>query len=121
LPSPLSVENYFVTSSNLTDTEFAVSLTKNGAPVVITNAGTGTHSYAPVGITLSQTRENYNYLDFTIFQPGEYTDDFATGQVCTISVADPTEISLVGHPFVENDVIKFTTTGTLPAGIIYTI
>ena len=121
LPSPLSAdETYYVLPSNLTETQFSISTQKNGVPVSITTAGSGTHSYSPVGITLTNTRENYNYIDLTVLSPGEFISSTPTGTTCTISIANPAVITLTSHGFVAGDVIKFTTTGALPTGLSIT-
>lgn len=110
-------EIYYVSANGLTETEFKVSIQKNGPPVSITSTGSGTHRYNIDGLTITQTRENYNYIDITVYTPGDYISTTPSGQVCTISVANPAVITLASHGFVQGDVIKFTTTGTLPSGI----
>jgi len=118
LPSPLLVgETYFVLPTNLTETQFSISTQKNGAAESIITAGSGVHSYAIVGLTLTQTRENYDYIDITVFQPGEFIASTPTGTTCTISIANPAVVSLTSHGFSAGDVIKFTTTGALPTGL----
>jgi hypothetical protein len=118
LPAPLLAgETYFVTSSGLTETEFRVSAIKNGPQVSITTAGSGTHRYNIVGLTLTNMRENYDYIDLTILNPGEFISSAPTGTTCTISIANPAVVTLASHGFVAGDVIKFTTTGALPGGI----
>jgi hypothetical protein len=118
LPAPLLAgETYFVTSSGLTETEFRVSAIKNGPQISITTAGTGTHRYNIVGLTLTNMRENYDYVDLTVLNPGEFISATPTGSTCTISIANPAEVTLNSHGFVAGDVIKFTTTGALPTGI----
>jgi hypothetical protein len=118
LPAPLLVgETYFVLPTNLTETQFSISTQKNGAAESIITAGSGVHSYAIVGLTLTQTRENYDYIDITVFQPGEFIASTPTGTTCTISIANPAVVSLTSHGFSAGDVIKFTTTGALPTGL----
>jgi hypothetical protein len=118
LPAPLLVgETYFVSPTNLTETQFSISTQKNGSSVSITTAGSGVQSYSIVGLTLTQTRENYDYIDITVFQPGEFISSTPTGTTCTISIANPAVVSLNSHGFNNGDVIKFTTTGALPAGM----
>ena len=118
LPAPLLVgETYYVLPTNLTETQFSISTQKNGAAVSITTAGSGIHRYNIVGLTLTQTRENYNYIDITVFQPGDFITLTPTGTTCTISIANPAVVTLVGHGFSAGDVIKFTTTGALPTGM----
>ena len=118
LPAPIVAgQTYYVLPTNLTETQFSFSEQQNGAAVSITTAGSGVHTYEPVGITLTQTRENYNYIDLTVFNPGEYITATPVGTVCTISIANPAVITLVGHGFVAGDAIKFTTTGATPTGV----
>jgi len=109
--------DYYVSANGLTETEFKVTLIKNGVPVSITSAGSGTHRYNISGLTTTQTRENYNYIDITVFTPGDYVSTTPSGQVCTISVANPAVISLTSHGFTAGSVVKFTSTGNLPTGL----
>ena len=118
LPAPLLAgETYFVTAVGLTETEFRVSTIKNGSAVSIITAGSGTHRYNIVGLTLTNMRENYDYIDLTVLNPGEFISAAPTGSTCTISIANPAVITLASHGFVAGDVIKFTTTGSLPTGM----
>jgi len=119
LPTPLTNDNqfYWVLTDGLTETEFKVATLKNGTPVAVTALGSGTFGYELYGLTRTTTRENYNYNDLTIYQPGDFTDDYPTGRTCTISIAAPSVISLVAHGFVAGDVIKFESTGVLPTGV----
>jgi hypothetical protein len=118
LPAPLDGNfTYFVLAENLSETEFSISEVKNGNAALITNAGSGIHSYNIEGLTLTNLRENYNYVDLTVFQPGEYSSDFPSGRTCTISVAAPAVVTLNSHGFLADDVIKFDTAGNLPTGI----
>ena len=118
LPAPLLAgETYFVTAVGLTETEFRVSTIKNGSAVSIITAGSGIHRYNIVGLTLTNMRENYDYVDLTILNPGEFISSTPTGSTCTISIANPAVVTLASHGFVAGDVIKFTTTGSLPSGM----
>lgn len=115
LPAPLVAGTmYYVLASDLTDTEFAIATQKNGTAIEVTSAGTGIQKYNIAGLTLTQLRENYNYIDLTVWQPGEFV---TSGTTCTISIGSPTDISLAGHTFVAGDVVKFETSGDLPTGI----
>jgi hypothetical protein len=118
LPAPLDGNfTYYVLSEGLTETEFSISEVKNGGAVSITNAGSGIHRYNIAGLTLTNLRENYNYVDLTVFQPGEFTSDFPSGRTCTISIGTPGVVTLNSHGFLAGDVIKFDTTGSLPTGM----
>jgi hypothetical protein len=116
LPAPLNGNlTYYVLADNLSETEFSISDIRGGTEVSITNAGSGIHRYNIAGLTLTNLRENYNYIDLTISNPGEYLSGSAA--TCTISIASPAVITRNSHGFVAGDVIKFTTTGSLPTGI----
>jgi hypothetical protein len=118
-PAPLTADDqiYYVRPQGLTDTEFTVSTLRNGNAVGVTGSGTGTFGYTLYGLTRTVTRENYNYNDLTLFQPGEFTSDYPTGRTFTVTIASPAVISLTGHGFSAGDVVKFETTGTLPTGL----
>jgi hypothetical protein len=124
LPSGLAIATtYFVISSGLTDTEFQLALTKNGVALDTSTAGSGVHKYAMVGLTKTNLRENYDYVDLTLWQPGEYISSAPTGtEVSGISnPASPAVISTTSaHGFSAGDVVKFTTSNDtilLPQGL----
>jgi hypothetical protein len=68
------------------------------------------------GLASTKLRENYNYVDITVWPEQPFRDAPVT---CTVSVGDPAIVTLVGHGFSIRDVIKFSITplGTLPGGI----
>jgi len=120
LPSPLvSGTTYYVISDGLTNTDFSISATRSGNVINTTTAGSGIHTYALEGLTKTNLRENYNYVDLTLWQPGEFISTTPTGTTCTITVGAPTEINLNTHGFNAGDVIKFTVSsgGSLPTGM----
>ena len=116
------VDTYFVISSGLTDTEYQIALTKNGAAINTTTAGSGVHRYDQEGLTKTNLRENYDFIDLTLWQPGEFVSAAPTGtEVSGITVASPALISTTAaHGFAAGDVVKFTTSSTLvllPTGL----
>ena len=118
----IPVDTYFVLSSGLTDTEFQISLTKNGSAINTSSAGSGVHSYEQQGLTKTNLRENYDFIDLTLWQPGEFISATPTGtDVSGITIASPALISTTAaHGFAAGDVIKFTTSATLvllPTGL----
>jgi hypothetical protein len=116
LPAPINPAfTYYVLSQGLTETEFSISAAKGGNAVSITDAGSGIHRYNIAGLTLTNLRENYNFVDLTVAQPGEYVSGSAAA--CTISIASPAVITRNSHGFSVGDAIKFTTTGNLPGGM----
>ncbi len=110
---------YYVISSGLTDTEFKISATKNGTPVNALSAGSGTFLLTHEGLTRTNLRENYDFVELTIWQRGEYTADYPTGRTCTISVAAPPVITLASHGFSDGDVVGFSVSlgGSMPQGL----
>jgi hypothetical protein len=112
---------YFVVTSGLTDTQFSISATKNGIIVGTSSAGSGTFRLRHEGLTLTNLRENYDYVELTIWQRGEFTPDFPAGRTCTFTNTPPSDVvvGLTSHGFVADDVIGFTVSigGALPTGI----
>ena len=66
----LAEQEYYVLPDGLTDTQFRISLTKNGTAVNTSSAGSGTFSLKHEGLTKTNLRENYDYVELTVFQPG---------------------------------------------------
>lgn len=113
LPEPLDpTEVYYVAGTDL-DAEagtFRVSAIRNGSPIITTNSGTGTHSFKLFGLTSTKLRENYNYIELTVFEPGEFTGNELTGDgACTFAFTPGSDIvvNTSGHSLVAGDVIKF--------------
>jgi hypothetical protein len=118
----VSIDTYFVLSSGLTDTEFQIALTKNGTAINTTTAGSGVHRYEQEGLTKTNLRENYDFIDLTLWQPGEFISSAPTGTaVSGITIASPAVISTTSaHGFAAGDVVKFTTSApgvSLPTGL----
>ena len=103
---------YYVTSANLSNTEFSISDTKLGDPLAIASAGTGTVTFVPEGLTKTTMRENYDYVNITFFQPGEYARKTTTITATTNATATMTGTSIA----VTTGIL---TVGTLSSGTIY--
>ena len=115
LPAGLAVETvYYVLPDGLTANSFQISSSKNGPPIATTSAGSGTHAYTVYGLADTKLRENYNYIDMTVWATQPYV---GVPDTCTISIADPAVITLVDHGFAVDDVVRFSTSGSLPSGI----
>jgi hypothetical protein len=121
LPSGVSAgEVYFVLSDGYTENSFQISATKNGTPIVTTSTGSGVHSYIVYGLARTTLRENYNYIDLSVWPEQPYK---TTALTCTITVANPAVITTgSAHGFTNGTVIRFSTSGggQLPAGILAT-
>ena len=109
------LSTYYITSEGLSDTVFRVADSLTGLPLEITSAGTGTITYTPEGLTKTTLRENYDYVDLTVWQPGEAVG--AATVITSITIASPAVITKNGHGLSIGDVIKFTTDGALPTGL----
>ena len=101
---------------------FKVALTKNGSPISFSDNGTGIHSVIPVNLTSTKLRESYNYVELTVFDPGEFVGDELQGDgSCTFDATPAAEIivNATGHTLVNGDVIRFevgnVSTTTLPS------
>lgn len=116
LPTGLDLgEVYWVIETGLTATEFQLAPNRNGIPIEITAAGAGSAYFIAEGLGRTTLRENYNYIDLTVYQPGEFV---TSGTTCTISIASPAVITVSSpHGLSVGDTIKFTTNGSLPTGI----
>ena len=117
---------YFVLEDSLTPTTFQISTVLNGAPVEVTGAGSGVHSAAAEGITKTTLRENYNYVDLTIYKPGESVGTTGANPVIpgafttlsSISIAGPAVFTTASpHGLSVGDCITLETTGDLPTGL----
>ena len=117
LPTGLSVAtNYYVLEDGLTSNEFRVSTTLNGSPVATTATGIGQVFYEPAGLARTTLRENYDYVELTIYEPG-----LAVGspQNASITIATETVFTTgTAHGLSEGDVIRLFTTGELPPGLL---
>ena len=93
LPTGITAETtYFVLPDGLTDTEFRIGLTKNGVQINTSSAGTGTFTLTHVGLTKTNLRENYDYVELTVNIPGDTaiynlvaTDTTVTTNLITLS------------------------------------
>ena len=123
VPTGITAETeYYVLPDGLTDTEFRISLTKNGVAVNTSSAGTGTFTLTHEGLTKTNLRENYDYVELTLNTPGQaatYTltaTNTATGtNIITFSAATPLGQVAVGMPIVFSG----TTFGGITAATTY--
>ena len=115
LPTGLDLASfYYVLADGFTEDSFAISTSKAGFAVITSGTQSGTQSYTVYGLARTSLRENYNYVDMTVWPTQPYV---GTPDVCTITIGSPTIINLVGHGFNAGDVIRFETTGDLPTGM----
>ena len=102
-----SGETYFVSAEGLETLSFRISEDRNGNTIDLDDTGTGVHTYSMLGLTNTILRENYDYIDITLSQPGE----FKSLTNCTIpssSTPNPVEITTSGaHGLSQGDPIGF--------------
>ena len=74
---------YYVLSSGLTSTQFQISEFLGGTPISLSSAGTGTTKITNQGLTTTLLRENYSYIQLTVYQPNDYTTTYGTASNTT--------------------------------------
>lgn len=92
---------YYVISTGLTATSFQFSTLKGGSAVSTSTAGSGTFLYTVQGLTTTLLRENYNYVNLTVYQPNDYvnyattaTATSATGNLVTVGSTTGMQIGM---------------------------
>jgi hypothetical protein len=117
---------YFVLETNLTSTTFEIGTVINGAPVAVTAPGAGNITAISDGITKTTLRENYDYIDLTVYQPSESVGTTGASPVTpgafttlsSISIASPAVFTTSSpHGLAQGDVIRLESTGSLPVGL----
>ncbi len=106
---------YYILTSGFTPNSFKISTERDGNPVRVTGAGSGTFSFNTYGLARTTLRENYDYIDFTTlaYQPFR-------GSLTNFTVdypANPTFVVSPGHGLIKGTVIRLSTTGNLPGGV----
>lgn len=85
--------------------------------VLVNDSGTASFTYtAPINTT-SIVYSVYDNINDKYIQYEEVNKDFDPGSVVTISIGSPAEFSQTDHELVDGDIIKFSTTGSLPTGL----
>ena len=119
-------QTYFVLETNLTAGNFEIAESLNGGAIGVTGAGSGTNVATADGITKTTLRENYDYIDLTVYQPSESVGTTGANPVTpgafttlsSISIAAPGVFTTSSpHGLSQGDVIKLETTGDLPTGL----
>lgn len=105
---------FFVLADGLSANSFRISTTRRGIPVATSGVQTGIQSYIVRNLAQTNLRENYDYIELTVWPEQPYASGSAT---CTITIADPAVVTLASHGFNNNDVVRFETTGILPSGL----
>lgn len=127
LPTGITaLTTYFVLEAGLTATTFNISATLNGTAVAVTGAGSGDITAAGDGLTITTLRENYDYVDLTVYIPGESVGTTGANPVSpgaytslsSISIASPAVFTTSApHGLSVGDVVRLSTTGSLPTGL----
>lgn len=121
LPNPIIDDlTYYVVPTDLTDTEFTISTQRNGEPLNTTSAGVGEFTLTHEGLTKTTLRENYDYLEYTMWQPGEtaYYDVVATNTTTGTNLITLSTISYQIRPGMPI-VFAGTGFGGISAGTTY--
>jgi hypothetical protein len=107
---------YYVLADNWTEDSFQIGATKGGTAIATSGSQSGVHSYTVEGLARTTLRENYNYVDLTVWP----TQPYESSGTCTISIANPAVVTQASHGLSVNDVVRFETTGSLPSGLTTT-
>ena len=122
----LEGEFYYVKETNLTTTTFELGTSVSTPAIEFTSAGTGTITAQVEGLAKTTLRENYDYIDLTLYKPGENIGasgagtGYVTGSTTDVTItigAPATFTTSSAHGLSQNDVIVFDSDGTLPTGI----
>lgn len=108
-------DTYYILPEGFTNDSFRISTTRRGVPLTTLGTQTGDQSFIVVGLAETVLRENYNYIDISVWTQQPFV---TASSACTISIADPGVVSLTDHGFSEGDVIRFETTDELPFPIL---
>lgn len=110
---------YFIIADGLTEVDFRVSTVLNGSAIDVDGAGQGDSFYAIKGLALTLLRESYDYVNLTLWEPGEFVDQNDLKTV-TITIGSATVFtSTVAHELQVNDVIRILPSDPfgLPTGL----
>ncbi len=107
---------YYVITAGLTTNTFRISASKEGSALVTSGTQSGTQSYTVRGLSKTNLRENYNYVELAVWATQPYRDSGI--ESCTITIDDPAIVTLVDHNLTAGDVIRFETDGELPTPLI---
>jgi hypothetical protein len=86
--------------------------------VLVNDLGTAAFNYTAPQNTVSLVYSVYDNVNDEYIQYEEIGMDPDPGSVVTISISSPAEFSQVDHELVDGDIIKFSTTGSLPTGLL---
>lgn len=118
LPTGIVIDQpYYVLPEGFTPNSFRISLIKRGNPIATSGTQSGTHSYVVAGLAVATLIENYNYVSLNVWAAQPFA---SLERTCTLTIAVPGVVNLVGHGFAPNTAIKFTTDTVdgLPTGIL---
>lgn len=115
LPAGIDLgSNYYVLESDLTTSTFKISETNNGNPIEVTASSIGQVYFFPIGLARTTLRENYDYVELTVYEPNI---PITTPVAFTVTIATPAVFTSLGHSLTAGDVIRLYTTGELPNGL----
>ena len=100
LPTGLNTTTtYYIV--NPTATTFQVATLRGGTAITTTSAGSGTFYYTTQGLTTTLLRENYVYINLTVYQPNDYvtysttaTATSSTGNLITVGSTSGMQIGM---------------------------
>jgi hypothetical protein len=108
-------DTYYILPEGFTNDSFRISTTRRGVPLATSGIQDGVQSFIVTGLAETVLRENYNYIDMSVWTQQPFVTD---SRECTISIGTPSQVTLTNHLFSEGDVIRFETTDELPFPLI---
>ena len=105
---------YFIKTAP-TPTTFTISLTETGSGITTFtgSALAGSPTVVPYGLALAQSRENYDYIELTVYEPGVETG--AANSITSVSTGGNT-FTKNSHGLTAGQPVRFTAS-VLPAGL----
>jgi hypothetical protein len=106
--------NYYVLETDLTSNTFKISETNNGEPIAVTGVGVGQIYFYPIGLARTNLRENYDYVELTVYEPNIAV---TTPVNFTVTIANPAVFTSGSHGLSAGNIIRLYTTDELPTGL----
>lgn len=108
MPTGITAFTIYFVQSVVSASAFKISTTPGGAAISFTGSGSGTRYGYKNPITAYQANGTLSGNVFAAMLP----------RTATISIASPAVITATGHGLVSGKRVQFTTTGTLPTGLL---
>ena len=102
---------YYVTNAGLNTFKISTSATGAGISTFTGSSLSGTVEMVPYGLALTQLRENYDYIELTVYEPAT-----TTGTVKSVSSITSNTITSASHGLSIGSPVRFSAT-SYPGGV----